>query len=631
MEGYVESALFLFAPESEKLIKKVTGNPYNSSITPVALQKFLDNPEPYLKEISHVVVAAPLIPFKSVLTLAIEHDFSVGLIPLAGQKNLRNCYGLPKKFSEALAIALQNDAQVMDVILCNKQLLIFKATIGRLPVLDSAAGANSFITVKKGLQSFVGMKLLPFEFHTASKKTIKTAASGCMILQNHERTLASRLISHDSSLTDGMISMVITAPISIADYLNFLFRTLCHKAQRRKLPTATGYIKSSQITIETPSTFDVKIDGQKATTQTPLHCETLPRAIRVNIGSGLRESATETTSIRERVDTKNLPQGREVVKAVKKRIPLFSYASEDRFKDLFLSLRKDAEIHTSYLVLMVLSTMLAAIGLYQSSTAVVIGAMLLAPLMAPIVSLAMGLLRQDTKLATSSIVTISVGVVIALVSAMLISELFPHKPVTMEMQARINPSLLDIGVAIVAGIAGAYTKSNKDILGSLAGVSIAVALVPPLAVAGIGLGMSDFEFFSQAFLLFFTNLVGIILAATLTFRILGFSPAIRNIRGVSLVALLLFIISIPLYFSYQYIVETTILEENWKQERFLIGDKYLIVQQAELLQQKGQDLLFVKVLVREPLTRTDLNQLREKLQSHFIESLHIRVQVLYIP
>ena len=630
MEEYVKSALFLFAPGNEKLIKKVTENPYNCSITPVALQEFLDKPENFLEEDSHVVVAAPLAPFKSVLALAMEYDFSVGLIPDAGQKNLRNCYGLPQQFAKALAIALQKDAQVMDVILCNKQLLIFKATIGRLPVIDSSADVNLFQTVKKGLQSFAGMKLLPFEFRTASGETIKTAASGCMILQNHERTLASRLISHDSSLTDGMISMVITAPISIADYVNFLYQTIRYTTERRKIPTATGYIKSSQITIERPSTIIVKVDSQKAT-HTPLHCETVPRAIRVNIGSGLRDSAVETTSIRERVDTQNLPQGKEVVKAVKKRISLFSYASEERFKDLFLSLRKDAKVHTSYLLLMVLSTMLAAIGLYQSSTAVVIGAMLLAPLMAPIISLAMGLLRQDTKLATDSILTIFVGIVIALLAAILISLLFPHKPVTMEMQARLNPSLLDIGVAIVAGIAGAYTKSNRDILGSLAGVSIAVALVPPLAVAGIGLGMGDFDFFGQAFLLFFTNLVGIILAATLTFRILGFSPAIRNKKGVCFVALLLFIISIPLYFSYQHIVETMVLEESWKNERFLIGDKYLIVRQAMILQEKGQDLLMVRVLVREPLTRADLNQLKTKLQSNFTETLHIRVQVLYLP
>ena len=294
-------------------------------------------------------------------------------------------------------------------------------------------------------------------------------------------------------------------------------------------------------------------------------------------------------------------------------------------------MREDALIQPTYLVLMVLSTMLAAIGLYQSSNAVVIGAMLLAPLMAPIVALAMGLLRHDTKLSKSSMVTILVGILIALTAASLISFLFPHKPITMEMQARLHPSLLDLGVAIVAGVAGAYTKSNKKILQSLAGVSIAVALVPPLAVAGIGLGMGDLSFFAQAFLLFSTNLVGITLAATFTFRLLGYSPVVRDKWGVVFIGILLIGISIPLYLSYNELVDTTVLEKNWQQERFLVNDKYLIVQEAKMVHQRDEKLLFVRVLVREPLTRNDLNQLRMKIQSNFSDAVMIRVQVIYIP
>ncbi len=258
--------------------------------------------------------------------------------------------------------------------------------------------------------------------------------------------------------------------------------------------------------------------------------------------------------------------------------------------------------------------------------------MLLAPLMAPIVALAMGLLRHDTKLSKTSILTIAVGILIALSAASLISLLFPHKPITMEMQGRLNPSLLDLAVAIVAGVAGAYTKSHKEILQSLSGVSIAVALVPPLAVAGIGLGMGDLPFFSQAFLLFSTNLIGITLAATFTFRILGYSPVVRDKRGIILVALLLIGITIPLYLSYNELVTTTVLEKSWKRERFLVNDKYLIVQQAKLIHQREEKVLFVKVLLREPLTRRDLNQLKKKkIQSNFAEALTIRVQVLYIP
>lgn len=631
MDSYVPSALFLYVHETEKLIDQIIENPFGVQITSVKLKEFMERPEHFLQNFDHAVVAGPLEAIKEILMLAKDHAFSLGIIPITGQKDLINGYGLPKQMNEALEIALRKDAQVMDLILCNKKVLLFKATVGRLPLLDSTENINRALIIKSAIQRCVGIKLLPFQFRTGTDgKTIKTAASGCMIIQRHERTLASKLIAHDNSLTDGMVSMVVTAPISILDYLSFLFKTFLNLGKPQKIPRTIGYIKSSQVVIDTETPLEASIDGEKVT-QTPLHCETFAQAVRINVGENLRESIKKEGSVTERIEIENLPTGKELSKASSKRIPFFSYASEERFKDLFISLRKDAKITTSYLVLIMLSTMLATVGLYQSSSAVVIGAMLLAPLMAPIVSLSMGLLRGDTKLLKNSMVTIAVGVAIALLAAMLISLLFPHKPLTMEMQARLNPSLLDLAVAIVAGVAGAYTKSNKEILQSLAGVSIAVALVPPLAVAGIGLGMRDPDFFGQAFLLFSTNLIGISLAATITFRVLGYSPVVRSKQGFAIVALTLLAITIPLYLSYRNIVETTVLEKNWQYERFLINNKYLIVQKADLLKQRGKKLLLVKVMVREALTRRDLNQLRRKIESHLTDTTDIRVQIIYIP
>ncbi len=261
----------------------------------------------------------------------------------------------------------------------------------------------------------------------------------------------------------------------------------------------------------------------------------------------------------------------------------------------------------------------------------VIGAMLLAPLMAPIVALAMALLRQDTKMGRRSIGTIVVGIILALFASGLISLLFPYKPITPEMVARLNPSLLDLGVALFAGIAGAYTKSFKEILQSLAGVAIAVALVPPLAVAGIGLGRGDVYFFAQAFLLFSTNLIGITLAATFTFRALGFAAVVGSKRGLAFVALIMLLISIPLYISYQQIVDTTIFERNWRQERFLVNDKYLIIQKVDVVHYRNREVLTMDILAREPLSRNDLAQLKRKVQTNFSKKLVIRARVFYIP
>ena len=220
---------------------------------------------------------------------------------------------------------------------------------------------------------------------------------------------------------------------------------------------------------------------------------------------------------------------------------------------------------------------------------------------------------------------------IALLAAALITLLFPHKPITEEMRGRLNPTLLDLAVAIIAGIAGAYTKSFKEILQGLAGVAIAVALVPPLAVAGIGIGRWDFYFFGQAFLLFTTNLIGIILAATFTFRVLGYSAAVRSKRSIGFVALFLVLITIPLYFSYSRIVEKMVFEKSWQQERFLVNGKYLIVQKADLSHHRDKEVIVMDIMSREPLTREDLTQFKRKIQTNFANELIIRASIVYIP
>jgi len=354
--------------------------------------------------------------------------------------------------------------------------------------------------------------------------------------------------------------------------------------------------------------------------------------VRINIGPDLKEENKRVRPAGERIDIDHLPKGKELVKARKKqKIPFFSYASEERFRDLFIALREDARINMSYMVLMVLSTMLATVGLYLNSASVVIGAMLLAPLMAPIMSFAMGLLRSDVDLSKNSVVKIMGGILIALGAAAMITLLFPHEPLTEEMQARLNPTLLDLAVAVAAGVAGAYTKSFREILQSLAGVAIAVALVPPLAVAGIGIGHWNFYFFGQAFLLFATNLVGIILSSAFTFRALGYSAAVRGKRGIAVVAVFLALISIPLYLSYDRIIEKRVVEMGWKNERFLVNGKYLIIQKARLSRRGDKEVIVMDILARDQLTRADLTEFKRKIQRNFTRKLVIRARTIYIP
>ncbi|HHD72511.1 MAG TPA: DUF389 domain-containing protein, partial [Epsilonproteobacteria bacterium] len=131
----------------------------------------------------------------------------------------------------------------------------------------------------------------------------------------------------------------------------------------------------------------------------------------------------------------------------------------------------EGKISFSFIVLMLLSSILVTIGLYLNSASVVIGAMLLAPLMHPIVSFSMGALRQDVMLAKGSFKTIVIGVLITLFAAAFIARILPLEHMTQEMVGRIKPSILDMIVAIVSGVAAAYVKNNTKISGTLAGGS----------------------------------------------------------------------------------------------------------------------------------------------------------------
>jgi uncharacterized hydrophobic protein (TIGR00271 family) len=630
MQNQRRHIAFIYSEESadrlELLSKHVAPD---VSIQSSLLDDFLQNPEAIIRNLDHIVVSTPMAGLKAVIRIAIEHELSIGILPLKSQKTLARYFRLPADPADQIELATQEKGQVRDLILCNGELVLFKAVIGRLPVIDASDNLSRWTTLRDVLARFRGIRLLGFTFVTAGGRKIETVAAGCMIVQHHAGSLAARLIANDGSSRDGMISLVIAAPLSVLAYLRFLYQVLKRDLASGKIPSTIGYIKSSSLTIESEIALGVDIDGETIT-RTPLECEVRPGALCVNTGPQIESVQGRRVDSNEHIDIKHLPIGSELTKAKKKAIPLFPYASEERFKDLFIALRDDARMSTAYVVLMLLSTLLATIGLYQNSTAVVIGAMLLAPLMSPIISFSMGMLRQDRDLYRHSAYKIVIGIALALGSAALITLMFPHKPVTSEMLGRLSPSLLDLGVAIFAGIAGAYTKSYKEILQSLAGVAIAVALVPPLAVAGIGLGRGDPYFFGQAFLLFSTNLVGIIVFAALTFRVLGYSAAIKGKRSMGYVVLALALITIPLYLTYEDFVEKIQWEQSWQKERFLVNGKYIIVRKAEILHRRDRDIILMDILARDRLSRDDLDDFKQKVQTNFSRKLVIRANIIYI-
>ncbi len=177
-------------------------------------------------------------------------------------------------------------------------------------------------------------------------------------------------------------------------------------------------------------------------------------------------------------------------------------------------------------VMLMLSVAIATFGVLQDSTAVVIGAMLIAPLMTPIIGTAAGAVNGWPNRMTTSLGMIAAGVSASIGLAFIIGAWAPQLiPLASNSQvtSRVSPNIIDMGIALAAGAAGAFASVNKRVSASIAGVAIAVALVPPLGVVGLTLhaGMIGEAF--GAFLLFLTNLVSIILAAMVVFALTVFA------------------------------------------------------------------------------------------------------------
>jgi uncharacterized hydrophobic protein (TIGR00271 family) len=170
---------------------------------------------------------------------------------------------------------------------------------------------------------------------------------------------------------------------------------------------------------------------------------------------------------------------------------------------------------------------IAALGVLLDSTAVVIGAMLIAPLMTPIMGTAAAIVNgwRGRMLGSLSLVGISVAaaIVVAWAIATWIPALVPPSQ-NSQILSRTSPTLVDMAIALAAGAAGAYATVDDRVSSSLPGVAIAVALVPPLGVVGVTLQAGLGDDARGAFLLFFTNFVSIILASVVVFMLTGFSP-----------------------------------------------------------------------------------------------------------
>ncbi len=203
-----------------------------------------------------------------------------------------------------------------------------------------------------------------------------------------------------------------------------------------------------------------------------------------------------------------------------------------------------------FFVLTIVSALIASAGLLLDSAAVIIGAMLVAPLMQPLIAFSIGLTTGRIELMRRSVPTILTGVATALLIAFAFGSLVGMQAPTPEMLSRSHPSLLDAAVAVTAGLIGAYATARKDIPSALAGVAIAAALMPPVCTVGLALSAQQWSLAGGAALLFLTNIVFISLAGWAIFFWMGMRPRLveksRRRQYISLVVVILLALPILL-------------------------------------------------------------------------------------
>lgn len=175
----------------------------------------------------------------------------------------------------------------------------------------------------------------------------------------------------------------------------------------------------------------------------------------------------------------------------------------------------------AFYLLMCLSAVIATFGLLANSTAVVIGAMLVAPLMGPIFGIALALSTGDRQLLQKALFAEIIGIILAVGLSALIG-LIPLRPdFGSEILARTQPTIYDVLIALASGLAGAYALVDEKISPALPGVAIATALVPPLAACGLNIAAGHWWLAWGAFLLFLVNLIAIEFAASSIFMLMG--------------------------------------------------------------------------------------------------------------
>lgn len=293
------------------------------------------------------------------------------------------------------------------------------------------------------------------------------------------------------------------------------------------------------------------------------------------------------------------------------------------------SIRKGIEFKGTNLWVLIFATFIASLGLNTNSTAVIIGAMLISPLMGPIMGFGLGLAISDFELIKKAFRNFATATVFSVITSTLYFLISPISEAQSELLARTQPTVYDVMIAFFGGLAGIVASSTKSKGNVIPGVAIATALMPPLCTAGFGLASGNLYYFFGAFYLYFINTVFISLATYLVVRVLKypkkeFMDKQREKVVARYVGVIVFFTIVPsIYLSYN-LVRTTYFNE---QAHKFIASELTFPNTQILSRTVSKDKKEMKVvMIGDSVPAMMIETARNRLKQYGLENIKLTVQ-----
>ena len=326
-------------------------------------------------------------------------------------------------------------------------------------------------------------------------------------------------------------------------------------------------------------------------------------------------------------DNKNIPEENKHKKAIAynlksllritKRflIEILSIREGTDIEGTIQGIKKDMVFRGVTVWILVASIFIASIGLNVNSIPVVIGAMLISPLMGPILGIGLSVGTNDWDTLLRSLKNFGIAIIISLISSTIYFMLSPLKDASPELIARTKPTILDVLIAIFGGVAGIIAGSRSEKTNVIPGVAIATALMPPLCTAGYGIATAQYSFFFGAFYLFFINSVFIALSTLLVVRYLHFPKHTyinkqKEKQIKRYISVFIVIIILP---------SANIFLNVMKETRFYTTAKKFSEEQLNF---KNTEIISQKIKYSDTLSTIDVYLIGEKLASYKIADLN---------